>query len=109
MALCRQVQDRVKSMGFEQFVEQCPVLDVPLDKMKMGVVFHVLQIGQVAGIGQGVQVHHLRIGVGPKQTTDHMGPDEPRSSRDEDGLEGARLLGGLWCSGHVGKVVQRLQ
>ena len=68
----------------EEAADQVPVADVAEDEFVAGVVLDVLEVVEVPGIGQLVQVDDLRLLVAAEEEADEVAADEARPARDED-------------------------
>ena len=71
------------------------IADVHLDEPVVWSPLDVLEVGQVAGVGQGVEVDDPHVGMAGDPSADHMRPDEARTTGDEQDL------GGVLDVGHV--------
>lgn len=63
MAFGSQVDDAVYLLVLHQFVESVEVADIHLDKLVVGPLLNVLQVGEVSSIRQLVQVDNAIIGI----------------------------------------------
>lgn len=52
------------------------VRDIGLDEGIVGLVFYVLEIGEIAGISKFVEIHDMVIGIFGDKQPDYMRPDE---------------------------------
>ena len=83
MALSREVYDIVKVILLEQGRYQFLVADIPLDEDVPGVPFHVLQVFQVPGVGQLVQVDQENVIVLFQHVVDEVGANEAGAAGDQ--------------------------
>src|SRR5207249_287105 len=60
-----------------------PVGDVAADELVPRVALDVLEVGEVAGVGQGVEVDDRHAGVGGEEVADEVRPDEPAPAGHE--------------------------
>lgn len=67
-----------------QVAEQFPIADVALDKAVIGPVLDLFQVGEVARIGQLVEVHDQVVGIGVHQPAHHVRADETGAAGNED-------------------------
>ena len=56
MAFRRQMDDAIEPVLFKKRADGLKITDVGLDKRVIWSIFNVLQVGKVAGIGEGVQI-----------------------------------------------------
>ena len=63
MALGCEVDDTIDLLVLHQLVERVEVADVHLHKLVIGLVLDVLEVGQVAGVRQFVEVNDVILGV----------------------------------------------
>ena len=84
VALGRQVDDAVYAVLRHQRLDGPVVADVGLHEHVVLLVLHVLQVGQVAGVGQLVQVDDTILGVFVHEQAHHVGTDEARAARYHD-------------------------
>ena len=78
------MDDAVDFFVLHQLVEGIEVANVHLDKLVVGFVFNVFQVGQVAGIGQLVQVDDVIFGVFVYKQSYDVGADEAGTTGDDD-------------------------
>ncbi len=79
MALRRKMNHSVKVIFPEQLRHQRLVPDIPLHKMIPGIVLHWLQILQIPGIGQQIQINQQdNILLVIQYILDEIGADKPR-------------------------------
>ena len=84
VALGCEVDHPVDAVLPEQFTHRFEVADVAPDESVVRPLLDVSQVGEVARIGQLVEVDDPVIGVFGHEKTDHMRADEARTARDED-------------------------
>ena len=83
VALGGEVDDIVKVILLEQGRYQFLVADIPLDEDVPGVPFHALQVFQVPGVGQLVQVDQENVIVLFQHVVDEVGANEARTASYE--------------------------
>jgi hypothetical protein len=86
-----EVDDGVAVAG--QIVHDNRVLDAPLEKLKVGVVPEVVEVVQVARVGQGVEGENAIVGIFVQHVADKIGADEPGGAGDEKSLHVFSLRG----------------
>ena len=84
VALGCEVDHPVDAVLPEQFTHRLEVADVAPDESVVRPLLDVSKVGEVASIGQLVEVDDPVIGVFGHEKTDHMRADEARAARDED-------------------------
>ena len=83
MAFGGEVHDGARAVFGQQAVEQGPVADVAVHEDMPRIALQAGQVGQVAGIGQRVEVEHRLVGAG--QPVEHeVAADEAGAAGDED-------------------------
>ena len=87
MALGSKVDDVVGVILGNQVGDQRLVADIALHKDVAGVVLDVLQILQVAGVGQLVQDGNMYARVVVHHVVHEVAADEAAAARDDDVLE----------------------
>ena len=86
VALGCQMDDAVHMFFLHQLQDALKVADVHLDKLVVGLVFNVLQVGQVTGIGELIQIDNPVLGVLIDEQPYDMAADETGSAGDEEGI-----------------------
>ena len=76
MAFSSQMDDTVYTILLHDFLHLFVVADVGFDESVVRLVFDVLQIGQVTGVGQFVQVDNVILGIFVDEQSDYMAADE---------------------------------
>lgn len=84
MAFGRQVDDAVDAVLLQQREDRFKIADVGLYERVVRGFFDVFQVGQIAGIGQFVQVDNVVVGIFVDKQTHHVGADKTGASGDED-------------------------
>ena len=74
------VDDAVNLLVLHQLVEGVKVADVHLDELIVRLVLYVLEIGQVAGVSEFVEVDDVVFGVFVDKEAHHVRSDESRAS-----------------------------
>ena len=82
MALGCQVDDAIHLLLLHQLVERLEVADVHLHEFVVGLVLHVLEVGEVAGVGELVEVDDVVVGVLVDKEADHVRADEACAAGD---------------------------
>ena len=85
MALGGEVYDAVDVFFLHQLVNTIEVTDVHLDELIVRLVLDVLEVGEVAGIGQLVEVDDLVFGIFVDEEADDVAADEAGAASDDDG------------------------
>ena len=85
MGFRREVDDAIDLLVLHQLVDAVEVADVHPDELVVGFVLDILQIGQVAGVGQLVQVDDSVIGVFVHEEANNMAADEAGAAGDDEG------------------------
>ena len=80
MGLRGKVHHRVGLLLLENFIDGRPVADVHLVERKVGVLQGLLQGGEVARVGQGVQADDPILGMVFQLEVDEVGADEARAA-----------------------------
>ena len=76
VTLCCEVNNAVNLLVLHEFVEGIEVADVHLYELIVGLVFYVFQVGEVAGIGQLIEVDDVVLWVLVYEETYHMTADK---------------------------------
>ena len=63
MAFGGEVDNAVHVFGLHQFVNAFEVANVHLDELVIGLALDVFQVGEIASIGQFVEIDDIVIGV----------------------------------------------
>src|SRR5262249_42310833 len=90
VALGREVQDRVDSPTHD-VPHGAAVGHVALDKAVARLAGKVGQVGEVAGVGEGVEMDDRVVGLGGQDMADEVTADEAASAGDEDGGHGVSV------------------
>ena len=84
MAFGSEVDDGTRLMSVEQLVEQGAVIDVAFDEDMAQVAGQRLQVGQVAGVGQRVEVDDALVAL--REPVEHeVAADETGAAGDKNG------------------------
>ena len=107
MALGGEVYDAVDVFILHQLVDTLEVADVHLDEAVVRLVLDVLQVGEVAGVGQLVEVDDFVFRIFVDEEADDVAADEAGAACDDDGAfvchDCIMLVFGLsCCSGDCG-------
>ena len=84
MALGSEVDDAVDVLVLHQFVHAVEVTNVHADELVVRLIFDILEIGEVAGVGQLVEVDNPVLRVLVDKQPYHMASDESGTSGDDD-------------------------
>ena len=93
MALGCQMNDTLDLAVFQQAVHAFKIADVHFDKLIIGLVFHITQIGQVARVGEGVEADDVVVGIFIDEEANNMVADKAGSSGDDDRFHILRKIG----------------
>src|ERR1044071_8392954 len=83
MSLRRSVDDPFNPMRTNETLDQGLIANISMHKCMPGMLFDRLKICEIAGVFQGIEIHHLMAAL-RNQTTDEMRPDESSPSGYED-------------------------
>jgi hypothetical protein len=83
MALSGKVDDIIEIVLCKQALHQFLVADVALHEHMAGVALHVLQVLQIAGIGQLIQVDQQDLGVLLEHIVNKVGADKTGAAGDQ--------------------------
>ena len=92
MAFSRQVHHSIEGVLGKQPLNQDGILDVAFDESVVGIRLDIAEVFEVASVGQGIEVDHLRIGSVGQQLADHVRTDESGTAGYEDRVECAHFL-----------------
>ena len=84
VALGGQVDDAIDVLLLHQLVEGVEVADVHADKLVVRALLDVLQVGQVAGVSEFVEVDDVVVRVLRDEEADDMRTDEAGAASDDD-------------------------
>ena len=84
MAFGGQVDDAVHVVFLHELHDAVEVADVRLDEGVVRAVLDVLQVGQVAGVGQFVEVDDVIVRIFVHEQAHHVAADEPGAAGDDD-------------------------
>ena len=76
MAFCCQVDDTIDLFLLHELVESLKIADIHPDELVVGLILHILQVGQITRIGQLVQVNDLILRILIHEKTYHMASNE---------------------------------
>ena len=107
MALGGEVDDAVDMFVLHQLIDTLEVADVHLDEAVVRLVLDVLQVSEVAGVGQLVEVDDFVFRIFVDEEADDVAADEAGAACDDDGAfvchDCIMLVFGLsCCSGDCG-------
>ena len=81
MTFCREVNDAVNVFLSHQTAYPFEVADVHPHESVVGATFDVTQIGEIAGVGQLVNVNYLIFRIFIDEKSHYVASDEPGASR----------------------------
>ena len=84
MTLSGEVDYAIDMLVLHQLIHALKVADVHLDKLIVWLVFHVLEVGKVAGLCQFVEIDDVILRIFVDKKAYNMAPDKPSASRDDD-------------------------
>ena len=84
MALGGEMDDAVDMLVLHQLVNALEVADVHLDELVVGLALDILEVGEVTGIGEFVDVDDVVFGVLVYEQPYHMAANESGSAGDDD-------------------------
>ena len=82
VAFCRKMDDAVHVLLLHETEDTLEVADVHLDKAVVGAVLNVLEVGQVAGVGEFIQIDNLVIRVLVDEQAYYVASDETGAARN---------------------------
>ena len=84
MALSSKMDDAVHMLVLHQLQHTLKVANVHADKLVVGLVLDILQVGEVAGIGQLVEINDFILRILVDKEPDNMAADESGTAGDDD-------------------------
>lgn len=72
MAFCREVDDSVDLILAHDGADRVNVTDVCLDESIIRTILYVMEIGEVSGVGELVQIDDMVVRIFVDEKTDHM-------------------------------------
>ena len=84
MAFCRQVDDAVDLLVLHELVERVEVADVHLHELVVRLALDVLEVREVARVGQLVEIDNVVLGVLVHEQANDMASDKARAAGDDD-------------------------
>ena len=88
-----EVNDAVDVFLFEQTTHGGVVADVEAGEFIVRRVFHVGEIGQVAGVGEYVEADNVVVGIFANKTAYDVVADETGAAGDDDGVHSVECWG----------------
>ena len=85
MAFGREVDDAAYILLPHEGEHGIEITDIGLDKAIVGLVFHIGEIGKIAGVGKLVDVDYPVFGIFVDKKPDDVAPDETCAPCDNDG------------------------
>ena len=87
------VNDAVDVLLFEQTAHGGVVADVEAGELIVRRVFHVGEVGQVAGVGEDVETDDMVVGILLNKTAHDVVADETGAAGDDDGVHSVGCWG----------------
>ena len=84
MALCSEMDDTVNLLVLHQLIESVEVADVHLDKLIIGFVLDVLEVGKITCIRQLVEVDDAIVGILVHEEANDMRANKSGTASDND-------------------------
>src|SRR6266571_834078 len=81
MRLGGKVDDRLNPMLPHDAVNESRIADIPMDKGVAWMPLDVVQVLQITGVAEGIEIDHLRV-FPSEEETDEVRPDESRPAGD---------------------------
>lgn len=88
MTLGCKVDDAIDLLVLHQLVEGFEVADIHLDKLIVGATLDILQVGEVAGIGELIKIDNLIFGIFVDEQTYNMTPYKSGTAGDDNATHG---------------------
>ena len=88
-----EVDDAVDVLLFEQTTHGGVVADVEAGEFIVRRVFHVGEVGQVAGVGEDVEADDVVVGIFANKTAYDVVADETGAAGDDDGVHSVGCWG----------------
>lgn len=82
MALGSEVDDAVDMLLLHKLIERLEVADVHLHELVVGLIFYVLEVGEVASICQLIEVDDAVVGIFVHEQSHNMRADKSRTAGD---------------------------
>ncbi len=86
VALSGKVDNAVDMLALHEGVDGVKIANVGTDEGVVGLILDVLQVGEVAGVCQFVDIDDVILGVFVHEKTDDVAADEARSASDDDSI-----------------------
>ena len=86
MTLCCQMNYAIDMLLLHQFVERLEVADVHLHEFVVRLVLDVLEVGEVAGVSQFVEIDDVVFGILVHEQSYHMTSNKSGTAGDNDCL-----------------------
>ena len=80
-----EVDNAVNMLVLHQFEDSVEVADIHPDKLVVGLILDILQVGEIAGVSQLVEIDDPVVRVLIDKQPDYMASDEAGPSRDYNG------------------------
>ena len=84
VALCGKVDDAIDIVLLHNGAHAVEVADIGLNKGVVRLVLDILEVGEVAGVSQGVEVNDFVLGVLVDKEADDVGTDEAGTAGNQD-------------------------
>ncbi len=84
MTFGRQVDHPVEKVRFKQLLNERGINNVALNKLVIGLVFNILQVGQITGISKLVEVNNVVLRILSNEQTYNVRANKPCTSGNEN-------------------------
>ncbi|MNC31830.1 hypothetical protein D3C75_801650 [compost metagenome] len=91
MGLRGKIDHRIEAFFCEQLIDEGVVSNISLDKGVARISLQHADIVGIAGVGQGIQVHHFAVGMFLQSAADVVASDKSGSAGDKN-LHGAHFF-----------------
>ena len=92
MALSSEVDDAIDLLVLNQLVEGLEVADIHLHEFVVGLALYVLEVGQVASVGQLVEVDDVVVGIFIHKKANNVRADKTCTACDYNIMHNIRLI-----------------
>ena len=84
VAFSRQMDDAIHLFVLHQLIKGLKIADVHFHELIVGLVFYILEIGQITCVGQFIQVDNLVVGILVHKQSDHVTANKSGASGNDD-------------------------
>ena len=88
MTLGSKVDDAIDLLILHELIEGFVVADIHLDELIVGASLDILQIGEVTGIGELIEIDNLIFGILVDEQTYNMTPYKSGTAGDDNATHG---------------------